>query len=164
MSQSKVAGKEASMATTLMRAWNILHPLPGGTWLFSKLLGWFVPYTGTINAKVVALEPGYARVELRDHRRVRNHLRSIHAIALTNLGEVTSAIAMFAVLPVGFRGIVTTLSIDFLKKARGRLIAESHCDLPQITGLMEHLVHAEIKNQAGDTVAKVHVTWQLDKT
>ena len=54
----------------LQTAWRRLAPYPGGKWLFSRLLGWTAPYSGTIGARVVELEPGYARVTLRDRKSV----------------------------------------------------------------------------------------------
>lgn len=149
--------------TTIGVWWRRLSRLPMGRWLFSRLIGWMAPYTASVGARIEDLGPGYSRWTLRDRRGVRNHLNSVHAVALVNLAEVTSGTAMLTALPPGTRGIVTGLAIRYHKKARGTLTAESRCEVPPIDGEASYDAHADIRDAAGDIVASADVTWLLKR-
>lgn len=144
--------------------WRRLSRWPGGRWVFSKMIGWMAPYTGSMGARIVELGPGYARWTLRDRRKVRNHLNSVHAVALVNLAEVASGTAMLAGLPPGTRGIVRGLSIEYLKKARGTLTAECRCAPPAVQEETDYTVTATITDAQGETVAVASVDWRLAPT
>jgi acyl-coenzyme A thioesterase PaaI-like protein len=156
-------GADGSPGARVLAMWRRFSPLPFGRDLFMLAFGHAVPYSGALGARVETLEPGHAIVSLRDRRRVRNHLRSVHAIALANLGELCSGLAMSTALPPGVRSIVTGLSIEYSKKARGRLTAESLVAAPEVTGDVEHDVRATIRDEAGDAVAEVRVRWRLGR-
>lgn len=145
----------------VQRLWRRLSPLPGGRRLFSRALGFMIPYSGSIGATVVELEPGRVRIRLRDRRGVRNHLGSVHAIALANLGELASGLALVGALGPEARGILTGLDVRYHKKARGTLEALATCRVPTVTAAMDRTVEAEIRDEADDLVATVTAHWRL---
>ncbi|HXI33553.1 MAG TPA: hotdog fold domain-containing protein [Gemmatimonadales bacterium] len=151
----------SSPGTRVRALWARLRPLPGGRRLFSWLLRWMVPYSGTVRPLVLELAPGFARVRIADRRGVRNHLHSVHAIALANVAELVSGLAMTVGLPDGARGIVTALSIRYLKKARGPLVAEARFTVPAVSAEAEHDFESVVTDAAGDVVARATVTWRL---
>ena len=142
--------------------WLRLAPLPAGRLLFSLALGWLAPYSSSIGARVEDIRPGYARVSIRDRRRLRNHLHSMHAIALINLGELTTGLAVLSTISENMRGIVLDIRADYLKKARGKLTAIAEFELPQ--PLLDDTpceVEARLQDQSGETVARVRATWLI---
>jgi acyl-coenzyme A thioesterase PaaI-like protein len=146
----------------LLRLWARFAPVPGGRWLFSRLLGLVIPYSGTVRPRIERLAPGDARLVIRDRRGVRNHLRSVHAVALANAGELVSGLAMTAALPSSVRGIVTRLDTEYYKKARGTLVATSSARPPaSVLEPVTHAVHGDIHDGEGDLVARTTVHWLL---
>lgn len=149
----------------LLKIWNRLSPLPFGKTIFNIILGLKVPYTASICPRVQTLSAGKAMIQMRDRRKVRNHLSSIHAIALINLGEVASGLAVLTFLPPKTRAIVTRLEIDYLKKARGTLTATSDFASQMggkplsITDKQAFEAIAVIRDSAEEIVARVKAHW-----
>lgn len=148
-------------AHAILSSWNRLQRFPGGRILFHYFLGRHVPYTGSISPEVVELTPGKVRVAMRDRPRLRNHLRSLHAVALTNLGELATGLAVTSSLPSDARGIPTGFSIEFLKKARGRIVARCEADVDGSSEVRDIDVEADLMDDAGDVVARFTARWRV---
>jgi acyl-coenzyme A thioesterase PaaI-like protein len=142
----------------IRQAWDMLEGVPRGRALYSRLLGVLIPYTGSIHAEVKQLTPGFSRVELPDRRNVRNHLSSIHAIALCNLAELTGNSALAYSLPPDARFIVSRLDIRYLKKARGTITGTCHCPAELTNERREIELRVQMRDPSGVLVAEATLT------
>jgi acyl-coenzyme A thioesterase PaaI-like protein len=152
---------KSSPAARLLGIWDALKGKPGAAFLFGRVLRLAIPYTASVLPLVREVRPGYARVQMRDRPRFSNHLKSIHAIALANIGEFTGGIAMTATLPSNVRSILIKIEVDYLKKARGMITAECRCTVPPVTDSINHQVVTNVRDANGDDVARVTATWRL---
>jgi acyl-coenzyme A thioesterase PaaI-like protein len=134
--------------------WDRLHRLPAGKRLFSRLVGLAAPYTGSMRAQVIDLRHGHAETRLADRRAVRNHLESIHAIALANLVELTGNVAVAYSIPDDARFIVAGMSMDYVKKARGTITGVCDVDVPSSSERREIQVQVSLRDAGGDEVAR----------
>jgi acyl-coenzyme A thioesterase PaaI-like protein len=152
----------AAPQPTVLRQWAGISRLPFGRRLFSWLVGFTVPYAGSINAQVLQLAPGFAEARMADRRKLRNHLRSLHAVALTNLAELTGNLALMSRQPPkGTRWIVSGFDSDYLKKARGPITAQ--CTLAPLDWSNAQAVSGlvELRDSGGDLVMVARPRWRI---
>jgi len=132
--------------------WDYLSKMPRGKRIYSYLIGRYAPYTGTIDARIEELREGHSTVTLKDTPGIRNHLRSIHAVALANLAELTGNIALSYSMPSDARFIVSKMELEYLKKARGKVTGVCDCPVPPNSEKKTYLVPVRILDEAGDVV------------
>ena len=106
-----------------LQLFRLAQQLPLGTRLFSWVVSMVAPYFRSIQPHIEQLEPNYARVALKNRRTVQNHLKTVHAIAMCNLAELTAGLMVDASLPKGMRWIPKGMQVQYLAKARGTLQA-----------------------------------------
>jgi acyl-coenzyme A thioesterase PaaI-like protein len=135
-------------------AWDALHGLPGGRKLFSWIIGRVAPYSGSIKAEVIDLKAGYAKVKMRDRRRLRNHLRCLHAVALSNLSEFTGNLALAYSIPGDARFIVTRMNMEYFQKARGEVTAVCASAMPTDNAKRETEIVIELRDAQGVLVTR----------
>ncbi len=138
----------------LRTLWDRLSPFPGGRTLFSLLVGRAAPYTGSIRAKVQTLRTGHAEVVMADRPSVRNHLRSVHAVALANLCELTGNLALAYSLPDDARFIVAGMRLEYVKKARGPITGTSDCPVPNSSERRNWEVPVVLTDASGEVVVR----------
>ena len=145
----------------LRSTWRGLSAMPGGKWAFSKLFSRFIPYSGSVAPEILELSPGRAVIAIEERRRVRNHLRCVHAIALANLGEMSTGLALGFGMPAGTRSILVRLSCEYLKKARGRLVATAEAPAVASSETRDYEVTSLIRDGQGEVVAKTVAVWKV---
>jgi acyl-coenzyme A thioesterase PaaI-like protein len=130
-----------------------------GRWLFSRLVCRQAPFFATISPLVDELAPGLCVVRLRDRRRVRNHIGTVHAIALCNAAELAGGLAIDAAVAANQRWIPKGMTVRYLRKASGTLVATARVRVPDADAPAQD-AHAivEVRDGSGETVFDADIT------
>ena len=151
------------MAASVLSMYRRMSRWPAGRWLFSRAVCFRAPYFATIAPRFVALEPGRCEVEIRDRRRVHNHLGTVHAIALCNLAELSAGVMTEASLPSTMRWIPKGMTVEYLKKARGTMhaIATPDTAIVDSPAGYELPVTVLVRDPHGDEVFRARIAMWL---
>ncbi len=148
----------------LRELYDSLRQVPGGPRLFEAFSKLYVPHTWTMGFYVEKLDDRQIRVSMPDRRTHRNHLSSLHAIALAHLAEFTSGLLLlYAVEPMGYRTILKSFSIEYLAKARGRITGRAELKLPKGKSLdkKDVAIDVELVDRDGVVVARAKPVWRV---
>jgi acyl-coenzyme A thioesterase PaaI-like protein len=145
-----------------LRAFETLSRFPFGKRVFSRAFCFMAPYFGTIRPLFTELQPGLCVVKMRDRRRVRNHLGTVHAIAMCNMAEAAGGLCVEVSVPRGLRWIPKKMEVEYLQKAKGDLTATCRFD-PGVLAAGECAVPVDVADVRGEIVFRARITMYLSE-
>lgn len=140
----------------ILRYYNKFQKIPFGNKIFSKIVGRQAPYFSTINATIEHLEAGKAIVSLKQHKRIENHIGTVHAIAVCNLCEYAMGILAEATIPSHLRWLPKGINASYLAKCTGKLTATAIIR-PEDFIVGEINIPISIKNESGTEVMACNI-------
>jgi len=151
------------VSNRLLHLYRRLQRWPAGGWLFSRAVCLKAPYFASIAPRITALEPGRCEATIRHRRRVSNHLGTVHAIALCNLAELVAGVMTDASLPPSMRWIPRGMTVEYLKKASGRMHATATPDLPPVASAEAYdlPVTVLVRDAAGQAVFRARIAMRV---
>ncbi|MBO0768395.1 MAG: DUF4442 domain-containing protein, partial [Solirubrobacterales bacterium] len=136
-----------------------------GSRAFSLIYQAAAPYFLTIPARIIDVEPGIAHAQMPQTPWVRNHLGTVHAIALCNLAEYVMGALAEATIPGSHRWVPKGMSVEYVNKARGTMHATATLTLPEpLADKQELPVAIEVKDDADQVVFTAEIRiWVTEK-
>jgi acyl-coenzyme A thioesterase PaaI-like protein len=108
--------------------------LPQGSRIFSRLFTLRAPYFATVRPQFVELRANYAELTIRKRRRVHNHIKTVHVIAICNGLEAAMGALAEATVPAGRRWIPRGMEVAYTAKATSDITCIAETDAEQWTG------------------------------
>ncbi|WP_431688081.1 hotdog fold domain-containing protein [Hahella sp. NBU794] len=157
------AAAPSEQASSTLRLYHSFARLPLGAWLFSRALCFKAPYFSSIRPRIRQLKPGLSEWKIKNRRSVRNHLGTVHALAMGNLAELCAGTLMEASLPSRLRWIPKGMQIEYLKKATTDLVATAVIADPKTLSPGNYEVEVMVKNTHGEAVSRAVITMWLSE-
>ena len=123
-----------------------------------------VRFAGTGAVQFLELEEGRALLQMKNVRKVQNHIHTIHAAAMALLGETATGAALGMVLPDSKIPLLKSLHIDYVKRATGTLRAEATLP-PEMRARVlaeergDFAVPVKVTDESGEEPIKCQFVW-----
>ncbi|MBU1437575.1 MAG: DUF4442 domain-containing protein [Gammaproteobacteria bacterium] len=123
------------------------------SWLLSQLFGRAVKFSGTAGIKIRQLDFQQAVLVQGNFRKVQNHIGSVHAAAMSLLGESASGFLVGMHVPDDRLPLLKSMHLDYVKRATGTLTA--------VASLTEEQIQQIRDQEKGEVRIKVQINDQL---
>jgi len=148
--------------STLLKAWAVCRRFRMGRYAVAKAICFMAPYFGTIKPAFVQIEQGYVAAKFKNRRKVRNHLGSIHAIAMCNAVELVTGSCAEVSLHKDLRWIPVGMNVEYKKKAKSELLAICKAEnYPDWQDNQQISIPVVVKDMQGDVVMSALVFMKI---
>jgi len=118
----------------VMDLYNKVNRFPAGKTIFSVLFSQKAPYFATVRPRFTELRPNYAELTIKKHRRVQNHIGTVHVIAICNGLEAAMGALAEATVPSNKRWIPKGMEVSYAAKATSNITCIAETDPQGWTG------------------------------
>lgn len=130
----------------------------------SLVFGNVVPFVGTSGLRYEELSENRVIVSVRNRRKVRNHIGSVHAAAMALLAETASGFVVGINLPDDRVPLIKTLKVNYTRRSTGDLRAVatlSNEDIQRIRSEPkgEVLVPVVLTDASGEQPVQCEMLW-----
>jgi acyl-coenzyme A thioesterase PaaI-like protein len=98
-----------------------LEKYPFGKKIFSIIVSRVAPYFATINPHISELMPNQCTCIIRKRKKVFNHIKTVHVIAICNGLEMAMGVMAEASVPKHLRWIPKAMTVDYSAKANSNI-------------------------------------------
>lgn len=134
---------------------------PFGKYIFSKAVARKAPYFTSIDPRVEVIRRNYIEVSMRKRRKVHNHLKTVHAIAMCNLCEFAGGICMEASIPKHRRWIPVGMEVKYLRKAKTDLRAICDLGKPNWNTIDHQICDVKVHDRTGEVVMTAKIEMKV---
>ena len=133
-------------------------------WARNLVLRREIPFTATAGLQFVELTPARVEVAVANHRSVQNHLRDVHAAAMTLLAETATGMVVGMNVRDDCVPVVQQIKVAFKKRTQGGLRAVAVLS-PEQRALMQHsdqgevTVAVQVTDESGEQPIECEFIW-----
>ena len=133
-------------------------------WARNLVLRRAVPFTATAGLQFVEMTPTRIEVAVANHRSVQNHLRGVHAAAMTLLAETATGMVVGMNVRDDCVPVVKQIKVAFKKRVQGGLRAVAVLT-PEQRALMQHsdkgevMVAVQVTDESGEQPIECEFIW-----
>ena len=119
-------------------------------WLLNYLLGSTIKFVGTAGVKCETLTREQSIWTLKNKKKVRNHIKGVHAAAMGLLAETATGMVVGMNVPDDRIPVIKSMKVNYLKRATG--------DLRAVVELTGEQIQTIIDTEKGEMLIPVTVT------
>jgi acyl-coenzyme A thioesterase PaaI-like protein len=122
--------------------------LPFGKKIFSLVVSRVAPYFATISPTITELVPNQCTCMIKKKKKVFNHIKTVHVIAICNGLEMAMGVMAEASIPKNLRWIPKGMTVDYTAKAGSdiRCVASVNQDDWQVGDMLVNITAYDENN------------------
>jgi len=155
-----------SKPNRLVRSLNQLEAVPAFArgWARNLVLRRAVPFTGTARLDFAVMTPERVEIAIANQHRVQNHIKGVHAAAMTLLAETATGMVVGMNVRDDCLPLAKELKVAFKKRAQGSLravatLTDAQRALMQQTDKGEVTVSVQVSDESGAQPIECEFIW-----
>lgn len=130
-----------------------LKSLPFGNFFVNLALKTTIPYLMTSKIKILEISENRVVVQLRNDRKIRNHIGQVHAAAMILVAETATGLLVGMNTPDSSMPLIKEMNTKFVKRSKGTITAVAELSADQ---------KSAFQNEKSELLISVKVTDEVD--